>query len=41
MKARLYREGTGSNYTRELSALLDELDPVPVCYLQLVVYDTP
>ena len=36
MKARLLREGTGSNYTREQRALFGELDPVPVCFLQLV-----
>ena len=36
MKARLWREGTGSNYTREQRALFGELDPVPVCFLQLV-----
>ena len=36
MKARLQREGAGSNCTREQRALFGELDPVPVCFLQLV-----
>ena len=31
-----FTEGTGSNCTREQCALIDVLDPVPVCFLQLV-----
>ena len=37
----LYREGTGSNYTREQRALFDELDPLPVCFVQLVSKQYP
>ena len=36
MKAHLKRERTGSNYIREQRALFGELDPAPVCFLQLV-----
>ena len=36
MEVHLYREGTGSNYTREQHGLFGELDPAPVCFLQLV-----
>ena len=36
MKALLWREGTGSNYSRGQRALFGELDPVTACFQQLV-----
>ena len=41
MKARLYREGTGSNYTREQRVLFYKPDPVSVWFLQLMCQRYP
>ena len=36
MKARLQRKGILSSYTREQRTPFGELDPIPVCFLELV-----